>query len=228
MRDGDRRLSIHGSRDRLPGGDMAHDASRIRTRVHRRTRRRATSNLIGKTSLGRWTNGPRPASRAARHLSFRRRKAPSCPRVCGMRRRIADADSRHRIDRPDALTCHACRIHIFRIRLIRQSTARRRRIDQTARRLTRSRSPLSVRPATVIPDFRKNRPLTERPRHRINRSNLLDDFFSPDASNPAPSRHFATHLVYRKFSRIMTFALPSCPLFFCYRLLIIREYHHSM
>lgn len=80
-RDHDRRLAAHGNRLRRPGGDTVHAALRDRTRVHRRTRRRATSNLIGKASLGRWTNGGRPASRAARHVSFRRRKAPCCPRV---------------------------------------------------------------------------------------------------------------------------------------------------
>ncbi|WP_256122061.1 hypothetical protein [Burkholderia sp. A2] len=33
MRNSNRRLSIHGSRHRLPGGDTTHDASRIRTRA---------------------------------------------------------------------------------------------------------------------------------------------------------------------------------------------------
>ncbi|WP_257128553.1 hypothetical protein [Burkholderia sp. MSMB1459WGS] len=69
MRDGDRRLSIHGSRHRLPGGDMAHDASRIRTRAPRRTRRRATSNLIRK-SVARTRNGRTPARIAGGLSSF--------------------------------------------------------------------------------------------------------------------------------------------------------------
>ena len=110
-----------------------------------------------------------------------------------------------------------------------KSAARGPRDRYSARRLTRSRSPL-FRPAgdRLFRISRKSRLLTARPRHRINRSNLLDDFLLARRLAPTPTRHFSIRPVCRKISPIMTFSLPSCPLFFCYRLPNIRECHHSI
>ena len=90
-----------------------------------------------------------------------------------------------------------------------KSAARGLRDRYSARRLTRSRSPL-FRPAgdRLFRISRKSRLLTARPRHRINRSNLLDDFLLARRLAPSPTRHFSIRPVCRKISRIMTFHYP--------------------
>lgn len=89
-------------------------------------------------------------------------------------------------------------------------------------------TPFSSGRQPVFPEIRKNRRLAERPRHQINRSNLLDDLFSPDALHPNKPHHSENRLVYRIIRRMMKPALPSCLLFSRRRLLIIWEYHYSM
>ncbi|MDR8052202.1 hypothetical protein [Burkholderia cenocepacia] len=139
-----------------------------------------------------------------------------------MRRRIADADSRHRIDRPGALTCHACRIHIVRIRLIRRAPRAAAGPVQPPGCRREVAHPFSVRPAAGF--FRisgKNRPCAERPRHRINRSNFPDDLFLPDASTPKTNLTVSLlAFSHRAIARIMKFSLPRAHYF------LVASPHH--
>lgn len=68
---------------------------------------------------------------------------------------------------------------------------------------------LSVRPPNALSGFpEKNRWLAERPLHRINRTNFLDDFFLTDTSHHDKSHISPIHLIYQHIRRIMKFALP--------------------
>ncbi len=68
---------------------------------------------------------------------------------------------------------------------------------------------LSVRPPNALSGFpEKNRWRAERPLHRINRSNFLDDFFLTDTSHPDKPHNSPAYLIYQYIRRIMKFALP--------------------